>query len=219
MEDERFHIYEPSKGHGLRHNPFNAIIAPRPIGWISSRGASGKVNLAPYSFFNGFNYAPPLVGFGSISWKDTVANISETKEFVWNLVSRDLAQQMNVTSAPYERGVNEFEQAGLTQAPGRLVNVPRVAEARAAMECKLTEIVPYKNHKGEPVEGWLVLGEVVAVYIDKAMIVDGVYQTALANPVMRVGRSGDYLQMTQEEMFEMERPPGSAIPAFHGSGS
>src|SRR5690242_4148159 len=95
VDNENIHYYEPSKGHGLRHNPFNAIIAPRPIGWISSRNAKGQLNLAPYSFFNGFNYDPPILGFASISWKDSVQNVSETREFVWNLVTRELGEQMN----------------------------------------------------------------------------------------------------------------------------
>ena len=100
MDTENIHYYEPSKGHGLRHNPFNAIIAPRPIGWISSRNAKGQLNLAPYSFFNAFNYDPPILGFASISWKDSVQNVLETREFVWNLVTRELGEQMNKTAAP-----------------------------------------------------------------------------------------------------------------------
>src|SRR5256885_4770069 len=93
------HFYEPKNGHGLKHDPFNAIIAPRPIGWISSRDTKGNINLAPYSFFNGFNYHPPIIGFSSTSWKDSVENIQQTGEFVWNLATMDLAQQMNATAA------------------------------------------------------------------------------------------------------------------------
>ena len=123
------HYYEPANGHGLKHDPFNAIIAPRPIGWISSRDAKGNVNLAPYSFFNAFNYHPPIIGFSSTSWKDSVQNIQETGEFVWNLATMDLAQQMNATAAHVARDVSEFSVAGLTAVPGKLVNVPRVAES------------------------------------------------------------------------------------------
>ncbi|QOZ51512.1 flavin reductase family protein [Bradyrhizobium sp. CCBAU 53338] len=217
MDLDDIHYYEPSKGHGLRHNPFNAIIAPRPIGWISSQNAQGQLNLAPYSFFNAFNYDPPILGFASIAWKDSVQNASETKEFVWNLVTKDLGEQMNKTAAPLPRGVSEFELAGLATVPSRHVSVPRVRESRAAMECKVTEIVKFKNWKGESVEGWLVLGEVVAVYIDKALIKDGVYQTALAHPILRAGRGGDYVEVTEDRMFEMDRPAGSSSPAFHGS--
>ena len=211
------HYYEPSQGHGLKYNPFNAIIAPRPIGWISSRDANGQLNLAPYSFFNAFNYDPPILVFASISWKDSVKNVSETGEFVWNLATKELAEQMNRTSLPVAHDVDEFQLAGLTAAPSKHVDVPRVLESRAAMECKVTEIVQFKNWKGEKVEGWLVLGEVVAVYIDMSLIKDGVYQTALANPILRAGRGGDYLEVTQDRMFEMERLPGTSKPAFHGS--
>jgi flavin reductase (DIM6/NTAB) family NADH-FMN oxidoreductase RutF len=174
-----FHFYEPAKGHGLSHNPLNALVAPRPIGWISSRDAQGRVNLAPYSFFNAFNYDPPIIGFSSISWKDSVQNASETREFTWNLVTRELADQMNQTSAPLAHGEDEFPFAGLTAVPGRMVNVPRVGESRAGMECKVVDIVQFRNTEGEKVSGWLVLGEVVGVYIDKTLLKDGVYQTRL----------------------------------------
>ena len=206
MTSKDLHYYEPVNGHGLRHDPFNAIVAPRPIGWISSRDTKGNVNLASYSFFNGFNYTPPIIGFSSISWKDSVRNIQDTGEFVWNLATRDLAQQMNATSAHVPRDVNEFELAGLTMAPGKLVNVPRVAESPVSFECKLTQIVQLQSAAGNKVQGWLTLGEVVAVHIDKAMIKDGVYQTALARPIMRAGRRGDYFEIRPENMFEMVRP-------------
>ncbi len=206
MTSKDLHYYEPVNGHGLRHDPFNAIVAPRPIGWISSRDTKGNVNLAPYSFFNGFNYTPPIIGFSSISWKDSVRNIQDTGEFVWNLATRDLARQMNATSAHVPRDVNEFELAGLTMAPGKLVNVPRVAESPVSFECKLTQIVQLQSAAGNKVQGWLTLGEVVAVHIDKAMIKDGVYQTALASPIMRAGRRGDYFEIRPENMFEMVRP-------------
>lgn len=200
------HYYEPKNGHGLRHDPFNAIIAPRPIGWISSRDGKGNVNLAPYSFFNGFCYTPPIIGFSSTSWKDSVANIQETGEFVWNLATRDLAQQMNATSAHVAHEVNEFSIAGLTAVPCKLVNVPRVGESPVSFECKLTQIVQLQGADGKKANAWLTLGEVVAVHIDEAMIKDGVYQTALAHPIVRAGRKGDYFEIRQDAMFEMARP-------------
>jgi flavin reductase (DIM6/NTAB) family NADH-FMN oxidoreductase RutF len=200
------HYYEPRNGHGLKHDPFNAIIAPRPIGWISSRDASGNVNLAPYSFFNGFNYIPPIIGFSSTSRKDSIANIEQTGEFVWNFATMDLAQQMNATAAHVPHDVSEFKIAGLTAVPGRLVNVPRVAESPVSFECKLTRVIQLQNSKGEKVGGWLTLGEVVAVHIDKSLIKDGVYQTALARPIVRAGRRGDYFEIRPEAMFEMVRP-------------
>lgn len=213
-----FHYYEPSKGHGLSHNPLNALIAPRPIGWISSRDAQGRVNLAPYSFFNAFNYDPPIIGFSSIAWKDSVQNASETREFVWNLVTRELGDKMNQTSAPHPHGVDEFPLAGLTAVPGRRVNVPRVAESRAAMECKVIDIVQFRNAAGEKVGGWLVLGEVVAVYIDKLLLKDGVYQTAQAYPIVRSGGLNDYVQVTPETVFQINRPAGASSPSSHGTG-
>ena len=200
------HYYEPASGHGLKHDPFNAIIAPRPIGWISSRDARGNVNLAPYSFFNGFNYHPPIIGFSSTSWKDSVANIQETGEFVWNLATMDLAQQMNLTAAHVAKDVNEFAVAGLTVAPSKRVNVPRVAESPVSFECKVSQIIQLQGANGNKVQAWLTLGEVVAVHIDKAMIKDGVYQTALARPIVRAGRRGDYFEIRPEAMFEMKRP-------------
>jgi flavin reductase (DIM6/NTAB) family NADH-FMN oxidoreductase RutF len=200
------HFYEPRNGHGLKHDPFNAIVAPRPIGWISSRGADGNINLAPYSFFNGFCYKPPIIGFSSTSWKDSVQNIQETGEFVWNLATMDLAKQMNATAAHVPRDVCEFEIAGLTQAPCRLVSVPRVAESHASFECKLTQIIQLQGADGRKAEAWLTLGEVVGVHLDKAMVKDGVYQTALAHPIVRAGRRGDYFEIRPEAMFEMVRP-------------
>jgi flavin reductase (DIM6/NTAB) family NADH-FMN oxidoreductase RutF len=206
MADRDIHYYEPAKGHGLRHDPFNAIVAPRPIGWISSRDAEGHVNLAPYSFFNAFCYTPPIVGFSSVKWKDSVSNIQETRQFCWNLATRSLAKQMNATAAHVGREIDEFTIANLTAAPSRLVDVPRVAESPASFECKLTEIVQLKGANGEKAEAWLVLGEVVAVHIDKAFIADGVYQTALTRPIVRAGRRGDYFEIHPDAMFEMDRP-------------
>ena len=200
------HYYEPRNGHGLKHDPFNAIIAPRPIGWISSRDARGHVNLAPYSFFNGFCYTPPIIGFSSTAWKDSVGNIEETGEFVWNLATRDLAKQMNLTAAHVPQDVSEFEIARLTEAPCTLVGVPRVAESPVSFECKLSQIVQLQGADGRKAQAWLVLGEVVAVHIDKALIKDGVYQTALARPIVRAGRKGDYFEIRPDAMFEMTRP-------------
>lgn len=218
MEPIDFHYYEPAKGHGLSHNPLNALVAPRPIGWISTRDAGGRVNLAPYSFFNAFNYDPPIIGFSSISWKDSVRNATETREFVWNLVTRELGDQMNQTSAPLPHGENEFDHAGLSAVPGRIVNVPRVGESRAAMECKVIDIVRFRNAQGEDVNGWLVLGEVVAVYIDKLLLKDGVYQTAAARPIMRSGGLNDYVQVLPENVFQIGRLPGASHPSSHGRG-
>jgi flavin reductase (DIM6/NTAB) family NADH-FMN oxidoreductase RutF len=198
------HFYRPDEGHGLRHDPFKAIVAPRVIGWISSRDADGRVNLAPYSFFGAFATFPYIIGFSSEGYKDSIRNIEATGEFVWNLSNRELAERMNRTSAPVGHDVDEFELAGLTKAPGRNVDVPHVAESPAALECKLLQIVRLKNLDGEPMNNWLALGQVVGVHIRREFLKDGMFDTAAARPIMRAGYRGDYAEIG--EMFEMIRP-------------
>lgn len=206
MATETAHIYEPAKGHGLPHDPFNAIVGPRPIGWISSYGADAAANLAPYSFFNAFNYVPPIVGFASIGRKDTLANIEATGEFCWNLATRALARPMNLTAAAAPAHVDEFALAGLTAVPGRLVAAPRVLESPVNFECRLSQLIRLQGSNGDKVQTWLVLGEVVMVHIDTALLSDGVYQTADAHPILRAGGRGDYAEITPAAMFEMLRP-------------
>jgi flavin reductase (DIM6/NTAB) family NADH-FMN oxidoreductase RutF len=206
MADETAHIYEPAQGHGLRHDPFNAIVGPRPIGWISSISAKGEVNLAPYSFFNAFNYVPPLIGFSSMGRKDTVINAEATGEFTWNLATRALANQMNLTSTPAPPQIDEFDVADLTRAPSRLIKPPRVLESPVNFECKVSQIIQLQGANGVQADSWLVLGEVVAVHIDKGLIVDGIYQTAMAGPILRAGRAGDYFEISRDTAFEMRRP-------------
>ena len=205
-DDSATHYYEPSKGHGLPHDPFNAIVGPRPIGWISSRGADGSVNLAPYSFFNGFNYTPPIIGFSSTGPKDSLRNVQETGEFVWNLTTRDLAEQMNRSCAPVPYGTNEFDLAGVTPVPSRLVDVPRVAESPVNFECKVTDIIQLKTHRGEPIQGWLTLGEVVAVHIAKHLLKDGIFDTFAAGIVLRAGGPSAYAAIGPDQRFDMRRP-------------
>jgi len=203
---DSMHFYEPRHGHGLTHDPFNAIVGPRPIGWISSRSATGVHNLAPYSFFNAFNYTPPIIGFASIGCKDTLQNIEATGEFVWNLVTRPLAQVMNQTSANAPPEVSEFELAGLTPVASRLIAVPRVAQSPVSFECRRTQIVQLQTQSGDPVQTWLVLGEVVAVHIDRQLIKDGVYDTAHADHILRGGGPADYFTLGPEQLFKMARP-------------
>jgi len=206
MADDTAHTYEPAQGHGLRHDPFNAIVGPRPIGWISTLSEAGVANLAPYSFFNAFNYIPPLIGFSTIGWKDSVANASATGEFGWSLATKALARQMNLTCAPAPPEIDEFQVSGLTPAPSRLIKPPRVLESPVNFECRVSQILQLRGADGGKVNSWLVLGEVVAVHIDKALIRDGVYDTAAARPILRAGRMGDYAEITPEAMFEMRRP-------------
>ena len=200
------HFYEPRAGHGLPHDPFNAIVGPRPIGWISTKSREGILNLAPYSFFNAFNYTPPIVGFASIGYKDTVRNVEETGQFCWNLATRALADRMNATCAMVPPDVDEFALAGLTPAASRLVDVPRVLEAPVSFECKLTQLIRLQGADGQPAPSWLVLGEVVGVHIARALLKDGVYDTAHAGHILRGGGPADYFEVGPAQLFRMFRP-------------
>ncbi|AGB78970.1 conserved protein of DIM6/NTAB family [Enterobacteriaceae bacterium strain FGI 57] len=200
------YFYEPSQGHGLPHDPLNAIVGPRPIGWISSQDAQGKRNLAPYSFFNCFNYRPPIIGFASSGWKDSVQNIMETKQFVWNLTTQDLAVAMNETSATLPHGEDEFVRAGLTVAPSRLVNAPRVAESPVNFECRLSQCIQLTSADGSAIDTWLVLGEVVGIHIAESLLEEGIYQTARAKPVLRAGGPSAYYTIDEAHRFDLIRP-------------
>ena len=200
------HFYEPKSGHGLSHDPFNAIVGPRPIGWVATQGRDGSTNLAPYSFFNAFNYVPPIIGFSSIGAKDSLRNIEETGEFVWNMTTRRLAEQMNESCAAVAYGVDEFALAQLTKLPSRLVAPPRVAESPVHFECKLTEIVRLKTLEGRLVDSWLVLGEVVGVHIDHCLLKDGVFDTFGAGIVLRAGGPSAYAEVRPDSRFDLFRP-------------
>ncbi|MGB1498528.1 flavin reductase family protein [Alloalcanivorax venustensis] len=200
------HFYEPSAGHGLAHDPFNALVAPRPIGWISSRSRDGVLNLAPYSFFNAFNYTPPLVGFASIGYKDSVRNIEETGEFGWNLATRPLADAMNQSCAAVGPEVDEFQLAGLTPEPSRVIGVPRVKETPVSFECRLSQILRLTGADGTETDTWMVFGEVVGVHIARHLLKDGVYQTADAEPILRGGGPADYFGISPDTIFQMYRP-------------
>ena len=197
-------FYDARKNdHGLRHDPFKAIVAPRPIGWVSSINAKGEVNLAPYSYFNGINSRPALVMFSSEGVKDSASFIEETKEFVCNLATWDLREAMSATSAPLPRGVNEMARAGLAPAPSRLVKPPRVAASPCALECKLVRTVVIDEVDGSPVGCHVVFGQVVGVYIDDRFIVDGLLDTATMRPIARCGYD-QYAVV--ESVFSMQRP-------------
>ncbi|HFL2186791.1 TPA: flavin reductase family protein [Pseudomonas putida] len=199
------YYYEPAKGHGLPHDPFNAIVGPRPIGWISSHDREGRLNLAPYSFFNAFNYIPPIIGFCSVGRKDSLNNIEQTGEFVWNLATRPLAEQMNQSCAPVAAEVSEFELSGLTATPSSIVSVPRVGETPVAFECKVSQIIQLKRADQALVPSWLILGEVVAVHIAEHLLENGIYDTAAAEPILRGGGPADYFELGN--LFKMARPP------------
>ena len=201
---EAIHFYEPAAGHGLRHDPLKAIVAPRPVGWISTVDAHGRPNLAPYSYFNLVCDAPPILAFSSSGWKDTVANVEATGEFVWNLATRALAEAMNQTSAAMAHGEDEFVRAGLEASPSRLVRPPRAAASPAALECRLLSITPLRALDGADTRHHLVLGQVVGVHIRAEAIVDGVYDILAARPIARCGSWGDYAEV--DHLFQMGRP-------------
>lgn len=198
-------FYEPDKRDLslLRHDPFKAIVAPRPIGWITSISLKGEVNLAPYSYFNGINSKPALVMFSSEGHKDSVSFIEETGEFVCNLATWDLRKAMNVTSAALARGVNEMQRAGLEAAPSRLVKPPRVAASPCALECKLVKIVGMETVDGLPLNCQAVFGQVVGVHIDDRFIVDGLLDNAAMKPIARCGYD-QYAVV--DSVFSMQRP-------------
>jgi flavin reductase (DIM6/NTAB) family NADH-FMN oxidoreductase RutF len=200
------HVYEPSAGHGLAHDPLNAIVGPRPIGWIASMDRQGRRNLAPYSFFNAFSYVPPIIGFASTAWKDTVANVQETGEFTWNLATAALPQQMNFTSAAVPHGQDEFELSGLTPVPSLRIKAPRVLESPVNFECRLTQLVQLNDARGSPVQTWLTLGEVIAVHIDRDLIRYGSYQAVAAEPILRWGGRATMPRIAPENVFQMLRP-------------
>mgnify|MGYP000704615993 CR=1 FL=1 len=199
-------FYRPNiDDHGLPHNPFKAIVSPRPIGWISTVDASGVANLAPYSFFNAVTDNPPMVMFASTGVKpdqayskDSVANIRETGEFVVNIVSLKLKDQMNTSSGALAAGVDEFEHAGITKADCNIVKAPRVAASPAALECKLFKIIDLPGTNNV-----MVLGEVVGVHLDDTVIVNGIFDVTRYMPLARLGYK-DYTAVT--DIFALERP-------------
>lgn len=197
-------FYEPAKrDHGLPYDPFKAIVAPRPIGWISTMNAKGEINLAPYSYFNAVATRPPIVGFSSEGWKDTASFAEEGREFVCSLATYELRDAMNASSANLPRGVNEMEAAGIAAAPSRLVKPPRVAASPCALECKWLQTVHLTDLDGRETGAHLVLGVVVGVHIDERFIKDGMLDTAAMQPIARCGYH-DYAVVT--EMFSMVRP-------------
>lgn len=196
-------FYAPRTGdHGLRFDPFKAIVAPRPIGWISSLDAQGRVNLAPYSFFNAISTRPHIVMFASVGRKHSVSNIEATGEFVCSLATWEFRDTMNATSAGLPAGESEFEAAGLAEAPSRLVKPPRVAGAAAALECRMLKSDAIDGLDGESSGAIVVYGEVVGIHVDDRYIVDGRFDMALARTIARCGYM-DYAVV--ETVFQLGR--------------
>lgn len=189
--------------HGLAHDPFKAIVAPRPIGWIGSKGRDGSINLSPYSFFNAVCDSPKIVMFSSADQKDSARNAKETGVFTTNFVSRSLVDAMNASSAAVPYGVDEFALAGLTAQMGALVDAPYVAQAYAVLECRVTEIRNPMTLSGKPAGNVMVFGEVVGIHIDEAIIREGRLDMELARPMGRMGYM-DYSEAST--VFELLRP-------------
>lgn len=191
-------FYRPKDGHGLPHSPFNAIVTPRPIGWISSRGADGSDNLAPYSFFNATAYVPPQVMFATVAYKDSIRKIAETGVFCVNVVSEALTAQMNITSENFPADVDEFEKAGLEKVQCETIDCARVAAAPASLECRMTAI-----HKIEGKDNHVIFGEVTGVHMRDEFVVNGRFDVTTFNPLSRLGYR-DYAVV--REVFELARP-------------
>ncbi len=198
-------FYRPEDGHGLPHNPFNAIVTPRPIGWISTRGADGSENLAPYSFFNGVAYTPPQVMFASTSakpdrdgTKDSLGNIRETGVFCVNVVEYAMRDAMNATSGGYDRDVDEFELAGIAREDCTSIACSRVAAAPANLECRLTQVVQLPG-----AANFAVFGEVTGVHLRDDCLKDGIFDVTTYQPLARLGYR-DYARVT--ELFSLKRP-------------
>ncbi|MBE2317866.1 flavin reductase family protein [Solirubrobacter sp. CPCC 204708] len=194
-------FYEPDRRDRelLPHDPFKAFIAPRPIGWVSTLGASGAVNLAPYSYFNAVCDTPPTVMFSSSGPKDSATFAREGGEFVWNMATWELREPMNLSSKELARGDSEFEFAGLETAPSRLVAPPRVAAAPVALECRVSQVVEVAD--GPNI---VTFGQVVGVHVDESVIVDGRVDLTRIRPIARCGYRGDYTVV--DSLFEMLRP-------------
>jgi flavin reductase (DIM6/NTAB) family NADH-FMN oxidoreductase RutF len=188
----------------LPHDPFKAIIAPRPIGWVSTLSADGAVNLAPYSFFNAISGAPPMIAFSSEGLKDSATFAGQTREFVWNMPTWDLREAMNASSASLERGVNEFDHAGLEMAPSRIVAPPRVAASPCSLECKVTQTLTLTDIDGNRTDRHLVIGQVVGVHLDERYVKDGILDVAEMKPIARCGYVADYTVL--DKLFQMQRP-------------
>lgn len=203
-----------SNAHGLRHDPYKALVAPRPVGWISTVSADGVANLAPYSFFNAISERPHYVVFGSAGIKDSLRNIEATGEFVCSLATYDLRESVNISSASVPYGVDEFPIAGLTATPSRLVKPPRVKESPVAFECrhwKTIELPPAAP--GGPAGYHVVFGHIVGIYVDDRFIQDGRVDTGAMRPIARLGYM-DYSVVTPETIFSLDRPtvgPDGAI--------
>ena len=201
-------FYETNvNNHGLEHDPFKALVAPRPIGWVSTLSKNKQVNLAPYSFFNAVSDVPPMIMISSNQRKDTLTNVEETGEFVCSLATHRLRDAMNMSSAAVDKNVSEFDLSTLTRAASRLVAPPRVADSPAALECKLWKVLPLPSGPGDDglSKYTLILGFVVGVYINDDYLSGGLFDASKAGLIARMGYM-DYCHITSENIFSLNRP-------------
>jgi flavin reductase (DIM6/NTAB) family NADH-FMN oxidoreductase RutF len=202
-------FYEPHRRDRqvLPHDPFKALVTPRPVGWISTVGPDGEVNLAPYSFFNAVAEGPLMLAFSSQGPKDSATFAGGVREFVWNLATYALREEMNRSSAPLPRGHSEFEHAGLEMAECRLVSAPRVAASPCAMECRVVDAIDLRDVDGNAIDQYLVIGQVVGIHLDEAYLRDGLVDTAAMQPIARCGYLDEYAVV--DRLFHMPRPRGA----------
>lgn len=192
--------------HGLKHDPFKALVAPRPIGWISTLSPDGICNLAPYSFFNAVADKPHYVMFSSSGYKDSIRNIEQTGEFTCSLATWDTRMGMSVSSAPVPPDVDEFPLANLTATASHFVKPPRVKESPAALECRHWRTIELPDvDKAAGTGHWLVIGQVVGIYIDERIIEDGIVNTGAMQPIARMGYM-DYSVVRPDTVFTLNRP-------------
>ena len=187
------------------HDPFKGVIVPRPIGWVSTMSKAGELNLAPYSYFNGFNSWPQIVGFASESVKDSASFAIESGEFVWSMATYALRDGMNASSAGLPCGQSEFEFAGLATAPSKLVRPPRVAASPASLECKVTQVLKLLNTEGKETGATVVFGQVIGMHIEERHMKNGRFDLAAVQPIARCGYD-EYAVV--ERVFSMQRPEG-----------
>ena len=203
--DGSYVYYTPDGPDRPRRSPLKAIVAPRPIAWVSTISAEGVGNLAPYSFFNLINDRPPMLAFSSVGYKDSARNIAETGDFAVSIATRGLAEQMNLSSQDHPASVDEFDLAGLARRASRAINAPGVDGSPAILECRAVEVRQLTDIDRNPIDTWLVIGQVVGVHILADCFVDGTFRTEIARPILRAGYADEYWEIGPDGLFRMGR--------------
>lgn len=200
-----YHYYTPDGPDRPRRSPLKAIVAPRPIAWVSTLSADGVGNLAPYSFFNLVNDRPPMLAFSSVGYKDSVRNISENPDFAVSIATRALAEQMNLTSQDHPASVDEFDLAGLPRKECRAIKAPGVDGSPAILECRAVEVRQLADLDRNLIDTWLVIGQVVGVHLRSDCFVDGTFRTGIARPILRAGYADEYWEIAPDGQFRLGR--------------